>query len=210
MDVELAPDLGGAAVASLTPHELYVAPDGDDAAPGTRQAPLASLQRARDLLRGRPAAARTGGGGITIWVRGGDYLLPGGLHFGAEDGGTPEAPVTWRAWPGERVRLVGGVQVARFEPWRGEILQAERDRYELRADSPAFALGFAPIPVDRIRLVVDEHRRVVPARLARERWELLFARTLLPLPRAVSHGTETALQLQALRERRDGKVAPDV
>ena len=92
----------------------------------------------------------TGGCGITIWVRGGDYLLPGGLHFGAEDGGTPEAPVTWRAWPGERVRLVGGVPVARFEPWRGEILQAERDRYELRADSPAFALGFAPIPVDRI------------------------------------------------------------
>ena len=116
--------------------------------------------------------------------------------------------MTWRAWPGERVRLVGRVQVARFEPWRGEILQAERDRYELRADSPAFALGFAPIPVDRIRLVVDEHRRVVPARLARERRELLFARTLLPLPRSVSHGTETALQL--LRERRGGKVAPDV
>ena len=50
----------------------------------------------------------------------------------------------------------------------------------------------------------------MPARLARERRELLFARTLLPLPRAVSHGTETALQLQALRERRGGKVAPDV
>ena len=108
------------------------------------------------------------------------------------------------------MRLVGGVQVARFEPWRGEILQAERDRYELRTDSPAFALGFAPIPVDRIRLVVDdEQRRVVPARLARERRELLFARTL-PLPRSVSYGTETALQLQALRERRGGKVAPDV
>ena len=85
----------------------------------------------------------------------------------------------------------------------------ERDRYELRADSPAFALGFAPIPVDRIGLVVDEYRRVVPARPARERRELLFARTLLPLARSVSHGTETALQLQALRQRRRDAIAPD-
>ena len=66
----------------------------------------------------------------------------------------------------------------------------ERDRYELRADSPAFALGFAPIPVDRIGLMVDEHRRVVPARPARERRELLFAR----MP--------SVMQLQALRRRR--------
>ena len=34
------------------------------------------------------------GGGITVGVRGGDYLLPEGLRFGAGDGGTPEAPVT--------------------------------------------------------------------------------------------------------------------
>lgn len=91
-------------MAPVTARELYVATGGDDAAPGTREEPLASLQRARDLVRARPAAARSGGGGITIRVRGGDYLLPEGLRFGAEDGGTPEAPVTWRARPGERVR----------------------------------------------------------------------------------------------------------
>lgn len=56
--------------------------------------------------------------------------------------------------------------------------------------------------------MVDEHRRVVPARPTCERRELLFARTLLPLPRSVSHGTETALKLQALRQRRRGKVTP--
>ena len=80
----------------------------------------------------------------------------------------------------------------------------EHDRYELRADSPAFDIGFEPIPVDRIGLVADEHRPSVPSRTVRERRELLFAKTRLALPRSVSFGTETGLQLQALRERRRG------
>ncbi len=46
-------------------------------------------------------------------------------------------------------------------------------------------------------------------RNARERRELLFAKTLLPLPRSVSFGTETGLQLQALRERRRETATPD-
>jgi ABC-type branched-subunit amino acid transport system substrate-binding protein len=65
-------------------------------------------------------------------------------------------------------------------------------------------LGFEPIPIDRIGLIADEDRPSVPLRAARERRELLFAKTLLPLPRSVSFGTETGLQLQALRERRRG------
>ena len=98
------------------PHDLFVAPGGDDAAAGTREAPLASLQRARDLLRDRPAADRAAHGPVAVWVRGGDYLLPAGLRLTAEDSGTSDAPVTWRACPGERVRLIGGVRVDGFEP----------------------------------------------------------------------------------------------
>ena len=63
------------------PHDLFVAPCGDDAAAGTREAPLASLQRARDLLRARPAAERAAQGPVTVRVRGGDYLLPAGLRL---------------------------------------------------------------------------------------------------------------------------------
>ena len=80
MEVELAPHLGRATMAPVTTRELSVAPGGDDAAPGTREKPLASLQRARDLVRERPSAARARCGGITVWVRGGDYLLPEGLR----------------------------------------------------------------------------------------------------------------------------------
>ena len=122
-----------------SPHDLFVAPGGDDAAAGTREAPLASLQRARDLLRDRPAADRAAHGPVAVWVRGGDYLLPAGLRLTAEDSGTPDAPVTWRACPGERVRLIGGVRVDGFEPWRDEILQTD-------LAGPLTAAGMDEIP----------------------------------------------------------------
>ena len=106
-------------------HDLFVSPDGDDAASGTMGAPLASLQRARDLLRKRSDVDRAAKGPATVWVRGGDYFLPVGLSLTAEDSGTADAPVTWRACPGEMVRLIGGVRVDGFEPWQGEILRAD-------------------------------------------------------------------------------------
>lgn len=34
------------------PRDLFVAPGGDDAAPGTREAPLAPMERARDRSPG--------------------------------------------------------------------------------------------------------------------------------------------------------------
>ena len=121
------------------PHDVFVAPDGDDAAPGTREEPVASLRRARDLLRARPDAERAEHGPVTVWVRGGDYLLPAGLRLTAEDSGTADAPVTWCACPGERVRLIGGVRVDGFEPWRDEILQAD-------LAGPLAAAGMDEIP----------------------------------------------------------------
>ena len=121
------------------PHDVFVAPDGDDAAPGTREEPVASLRRARDLLRARPDAERAEHGPVTVWVRGGDYLLPAGLRLTAEDSGTADAPVTWRSCPGERVRLIGGVRVDGFEPWRDEILQTD-------LTGPLAAAGMDEIP----------------------------------------------------------------
>ena len=49
--------------------EVFVAPDGDDADPGSRQQPFASLERARDAVRAS-AASGPGGAGATVWIRG--------------------------------------------------------------------------------------------------------------------------------------------
>jgi hypothetical protein len=87
--------------------QVWVAPGGSDGNPGTKERPLASLAGAREAVR----ALRVGGelpGPVTVLVRAGTYYLPEPLTLGPEDSGTEQAPVTWRAAPGEAVTLSGG------------------------------------------------------------------------------------------------------
>jgi hypothetical protein len=43
-----------------------------------------------------------------------------------------------------------------------KFVDAARGDYRFRDDSPAWALGFRPIPFDRIGIVADEWRRSIP------------------------------------------------
>ena len=106
------------------PQDLFVAPNGNDHWSGRlpkpdakkTDGPLASLSRARDLIRERK---RTGtlAGPVTVWVRGGRYTLREPLVFTPED----TAPVTFAAYPREKPALSGG---QRIEGWRAEKLRA--------------------------------------------------------------------------------------
>ncbi|MBU0610452.1 MAG: right-handed parallel beta-helix repeat-containing protein, partial [Armatimonadetes bacterium] len=87
--------------------ELYVAPDGRDDAPGTLAQPLATVERARDAVRELRAAGKVAGP-VTVYLRGGLYALPQTLKLEAQDSGTAEAPVTFRAYQSEKPVLSGG------------------------------------------------------------------------------------------------------
>ncbi|MDD4789067.1 MAG: hypothetical protein PHO07_18015, partial [Pirellulales bacterium] len=76
---------------------LYVAPDGKDGGPGTRQAPLASLAGARDRVR--QVKREKPGEPITVLFSAGSYAMTGPVEFSAEDSGTSEAQVVYRAEP---------------------------------------------------------------------------------------------------------------
>ncbi len=101
-------------------RRLYVAENGNDSGSGTRaepnadntDGPFASLARARDAIRALKASGGLPPGGVTVIVRGGEYRLAEPLAFTAEDGGTAEAPVVYRAEEDETVRLSGGVAIA--------------------------------------------------------------------------------------------------
>ena len=84
--------------------EIYVVPDGDDHNPGTKQSPVATLARARDLGR----QAKKAGEPLSIVLRGGTYYLPQTLVLEAEDSGTAAGPVVFQAVPGESVTISGG------------------------------------------------------------------------------------------------------
>lgn len=86
-------------------RELWVAPDGDDANPGTERAPLRTLARARDAIRAGPA------GRAIVTLSGGRYELAETLELSARD-----QHITFRAAPGETPVVSGGRFVGVWEP----------------------------------------------------------------------------------------------
>ncbi|NBV24024.1 MAG: pectate lyase [Proteobacteria bacterium] len=94
--------LAGTVSAAGAGLSWYVAPTGDDAAPGTLAKPFATVQRAQQA-----AAA-----GDTVFLRGGTYAMREdqiasrkGIFASVmvlDKSGTPDQPITYRASPGER------------------------------------------------------------------------------------------------------------
>jgi hypothetical protein len=93
--------------------DIHVSPDGMDTNPGTRSRPVASLERARDLAR--EGRAKAGTPATTVWLHAGDFPRTQSLELTAEDSGAEGKPAQWKAWPGDRVRLLGGRIVSSFQ-----------------------------------------------------------------------------------------------
>lgn len=107
--------------------DLYVSPAGSDANPGTRMKPLASLERARDVVRELKQTGRISRRGMTVWLRGGDYFRANALELSAVDSGSPGAPIVWRAYRDERVRLMGGRTLKGLQPVTNSAVLARLD-----------------------------------------------------------------------------------
>lgn len=99
--------------------DLYVSPSGSDDAPGTEAAPFRTIERARDELRYRKGVARPKAGSVrsasadlpcTVWLRGGVYELSEPIRFDHRD----SAPVTYRAYPGEKPVIDGSTRIDGF------------------------------------------------------------------------------------------------
>ena len=95
----------------------YVSPTGDDANPGTREKPFATLQRAQ-------AAERLKRG--DVFLRGGIHYLSEPLVFTADDSGTKEAPLVFQNYQNEPAVVSGGVRLRNLEwqPCANGVFQA--------------------------------------------------------------------------------------
>ena len=92
--------------------EYYVAPDGTGTNPGTFERPFATLTAARDAVRALRSRGDQPVAGMTIWVRGGTYVLTESFTLDARDSGTKETPIAYRSQPGENATLLGGIRLA--------------------------------------------------------------------------------------------------
>jgi hypothetical protein len=116
------------AALSVQATELYVAPNGNDAAAGTLEQPLTSLGGARDAVR----AIIAGDNGIlkesvTVYFRGGTYHFDETVVFGLEDSGSAIADITYAAYGNETPIFSGGVPVDGWKQTKhqdGEIWKA--------------------------------------------------------------------------------------
>ncbi|MDY0170831.1 MAG: right-handed parallel beta-helix repeat-containing protein [Thermoguttaceae bacterium] len=94
--------------------DFHVSPNGSDDNPATADAPVKSLERARDLARearkARPDEA------VSILLHPGTYMIRNTVEFTKDDSGTEAAPLVIRAWqdpksPADWPTLAGGVVV---------------------------------------------------------------------------------------------------
>ena len=90
---------------------LFIAPDGDDANPGTRARPFATLPRAMAAVRDLRAAVPAPGP-VTVFLRGGTYLLREPVTFTPDDSGSEGSPVTYTAYRDEQPVLSGGERLS--------------------------------------------------------------------------------------------------
>lgn len=97
-------------------RDFYVATYGDDRNPGTEDEPFASLDHARDELRKRRIAGKLGPGPVNVWIRKGTYSRTSTFLLTADDSGTEQSPVCYRAFGDEEVIITGGTDIPEFSP----------------------------------------------------------------------------------------------
>jgi len=102
---------------------FYVAKDGNDDNIGTEAKPFATIQHARDEVRKMVKQGLNAD--IVVLIRGGNYYLNESLIFGIEDSGTDEYSITYMAYPGENVSIVGGTEIKGWKNYKGEIWEAD-------------------------------------------------------------------------------------
>ncbi len=92
---------------ALSAVHFWVATDGDDEDDGSEQSPFASPQRAALAVRDHIANQGLPAGGLCVVFREGEYTLNATWTLSAEDSGQAGSLVTYRAYPGETVRITG-------------------------------------------------------------------------------------------------------
>ncbi len=86
---------------------IYVA-NGAENGDGSFENPFGSIEEAQAMVREIKNDGKYPSDGITVYLRGGEYLLKKSIRFSKEDSGTESAPVTYRSFGEEQVTIVGG------------------------------------------------------------------------------------------------------
>ncbi len=107
----------------LDKNAFYVSLTGNDIWSGTSadvnetktDGPFRTLQKAQEAIRELKSTNTWPQNGMTVYIRGGEYVMEKGLELLDQDSGTETAPVKWKAFPGEKVVFSGGKVIDNFK-----------------------------------------------------------------------------------------------
>ena len=105
---------------------IYVAPYGNDLNDGTKDAPFATISRAKEEVRSLNDDMQ---GDITVYLREGTYRPEKTLEFSEEDSGTNGYYVTYKAYPDETATISGGISVTDWKQ-QGDLWYASAEGVE--------------------------------------------------------------------------------
>lgn len=96
----------------------YVAKDGNDATgDGSQEKPFATIEKARDFVRNQELPE----GGITVYLRDGEYFVEQTILFTPDDSGETGKPIVYRSYPDEKAVIHSGKQIEGFKKLTGDI-----------------------------------------------------------------------------------------
>ena len=92
-------------------NEFYISPEGSDLNSGAKKHPFASIDRAIEEVKRLKSEEKFPATGVTVWLREGEYRIRESLTMTDDEGGLPDANVSYRAYPGEKVILSGADKI---------------------------------------------------------------------------------------------------
>lgn len=101
---------------------IYVSTEGNGT--GTFQNPVSDIKKAKNRVSEIKSSIGFPEGGITVYLREGNYTITEGMGFSDADSGFKDSPVTYKAYKGEKVSFNGGISVK-----GSEFKKVENEKY---------------------------------------------------------------------------------
>ena len=102
--------------------EIYVSVGGKDTGKGTKESPFATIGRAQEEVRKIKKEKGLPQKGVVVYLRKGEYFIDDTIIFTEEDSGTENAPVIYRSFSEESVRIIGGKRISNFKPLNDPLI----------------------------------------------------------------------------------------